>query len=87
MDYSAIWDENATEYDVIETYQALINNGMAWQLEGHVGRTAMALIQDGVCMLGETSHTDYYGNYIPSRDEVPGKPGSPEYVEASQAGE
>lgn len=58
---------------------------MAWKLEGHVGRTAMRLIEDGICMLGEEAHTDYYGNRVPARSEVvPGSMGSAEYVEAHQ---
>jgi hypothetical protein len=80
MDYSFLYDEDASEEEVIAGYQDLINSGMAWKLEGHVGRTAMSLIEQGVCMLGEQGHRDYYGNYVPSRFEVqPGTKGSPEY--------
>lgn len=63
-----------------EAMQELINTGVAWRLEGSVGREAMAMIESGDCMLGDQSHRDYYGNYIPSRYEVkPGTKGSPEY--------
>lgn len=66
----------------VEMFQDLINTGQAWQLQGSYGRTAMDLIEQGYCMLGETGHRDYYGNYIPSRYEVqPGTKGSAEYVE------
>lgn len=79
--YSALWDETATEEEVIKTYQALINNGQAWRLEGHVGRTAMRLIEDGICALGKSDYRDYYGNYIPSRDQVKeGTKGSVRFV-------
>lgn len=37
------------EQEVIELFQRLIDNGMAWQLQGHYGRTAAALIEAGVC--------------------------------------
>jgi len=78
---SALWREDATEDEVIETYQSLIDSGLAWRMEGHVGRTAMRLIEDGRCMLGPEGHRDYYGSYIPSRTEVePGTKGSPEYL-------
>ena len=52
-------------------------------MEGHTGRTAMSLIESGVCALGRSGHRDYWGGYVPSRSEVePGTTGSVEYVEA-----
>ncbi len=67
--------------------QTLIDSGQAWLLEGHVGRQAMAAIEDGTCVLGEVGHHDYWGNYVPSRHEVvPGTMGSVEFAE-SQATE
>jgi hypothetical protein len=45
-----------------------INTGMAWKLEGSVGREAMALLESGACMLPKVAHRDYYGNTVPSRD-------------------
>lgn len=81
-DLTALWREDATEEEQIEVYQDLINSGQAWRMEGHVGRTAMALIENGICTLGEEAHTDYWGNRVPSRHEVqPGTPGSAEFVE------
>ena len=66
-----------------EDLQARIDDGSIWLLEGSAGRFAMSAIHNGFCMLGETSHRDYWGNRVPSRFEVkPGTPGSPEYVEA-----
>lgn len=50
--------------------QALINSGMAWRLEGSVGRHCMGLIEAGACMCGTSGVRDYYGNYVPSRTEV-----------------
>lgn len=61
--------------------QSLINTGMAWTLEGHVGRTCMALIENGAAILGPTGHHDYWKNYVPSRDEVEaGTKGSVDYA-------
>ena len=37
------------EKEMISFFQNLINNGMAWSLQGHYGRTAMALINEGYC--------------------------------------
>lgn len=74
------YDENQTHEEYVENMQELINTGTAWKLEGSVGRSAMALIENGECMLGEEGHRDYWGNYVPSRHEVKaGSKGSPEY--------
>jgi hypothetical protein len=38
------------DLDVLaEAWQHLIDSHLAWQLQGHFGRTAMGLIIDGVC--------------------------------------
>lgn len=70
-------DDQQTYY---ESYQRMIDSGLAWRLQGAHGREAMRLITEGRCMLGEVGHRDYWGNYVPSRTEVaPGTKGSPEY--------
>ncbi len=38
-----------SEEQVIEAWQYLIDTGLAWHLQGHFGRTARALIAQGVC--------------------------------------
>jgi len=50
--------------------QDMINSGLCWQMEGHVGRTANQAIEDGACMLPEERHSDYYGSIVPSRIDL-----------------
>lgn len=84
---SEFYDEDQTQAEYIANMQELIDSGMAWKLEGSVGRAAMGLIDSGQCMLGEESHTDFYGNVVPSRTDVmPGTKGSPEFCAAGVGG-
>lgn len=54
----------------ISYYQKLINTGMAWKMEGAIGRYAMDLLRSGACMLPMEAVIDAYGNRVPSRKEV-----------------
>ena len=76
--------EHELEVDEMEYYaemQKAINDGVAWKFQGSYGRSMMDAIRSGYCMLGHTQASDYYGNVIPSRDDVAeGTKGSYEYV-------
>jgi hypothetical protein len=73
-------NEEVSELDYYKSIQRAINGGM-WSLQGSYGRTMMAAIESGYCMLGKSSARDYWGNRIPSRDEVKeGTKGSRDYV-------
>lgn len=86
IDMTALWREDTTFDESVTVYQHLIDTGDAWRMEGHVGRTAMDLIEGGYCMLGEESHTDFWGQRVPSRHEVQaGTKGSASFVEAQAA--
>ena len=41
--------------ECVELFQRLIDSGLCWKLQGHYGRTAAALIREGVCTNSETS--------------------------------
>ena len=42
--------------EVVELFQDGINNGWVWKLQGFYGRTAMALIQSGLCHQRARNH-------------------------------
>lgn len=80
-DLSALWREDAEAEEYVAAMQSLVDSGDAWRLEGSVGRAAMSMIEDGVLMLGPVGRRDYWGNYVPGRDEVEaGTKGSRQYV-------
>jgi len=35
--------------EAVEFFQRLIDSGLCWQLQGHYGRTAKGLIDEGMC--------------------------------------
>lgn len=74
-------DEDSDEMEQAMSLQRAINSGFAWSFQGSYGRTMMAAIEAGRCMLGTSPARDYYGNYIPSRSQVQeGTKGSRQFV-------
>jgi predicted AAA+ superfamily ATPase len=43
------WEPALDEKQIVEAWQHLIDTGLAWRLQGWFGRTASALIEQGVC--------------------------------------
>jgi hypothetical protein len=48
------FEEAESEEQVIEAWQFLIDTGLAWKLQGRIGRAAMDLIEAGFCNPPET---------------------------------
>ena len=42
--------------ETVILFQSLIDSGLAWQLQGSYGRTAVALIEDGLCGASVVAH-------------------------------
>ena len=77
-------DEEATMEEYYLAIQRVIHSGM-WGLQGSYGRTMMDAISAGLCLLGHNDARDYYGNHIPSRDQVQaGTKGSYDFVVAER---
>lgn len=50
MQYEA--GEMLDDNEIIALFQELVNSGMAWKLQGHYGRQAQALIEQGYIIPG-----------------------------------
>lgn len=47
-----------SEDETVAMFQKLVNSGLAWQLQGHYGRTAAALIEAGLVTPPSTKDND-----------------------------
>jgi len=54
----------------LDHYQDMVNNGSIWSSQGSTGRFFMDLLNTGVLILPKKATYDYYGNRIPSRDDL-----------------
>ena len=59
--------QSEMQYDNL---QDLIDTGLAWKMEGYVGRACMDALKSGACFLPTSSRKDAYGNVVPSRYQV-----------------
>lgn len=70
-----------TVTDLVIQGQLLLNAGLAWKVEGQLGRECVDLINMGAVMLAPHRCIDAYGNTVPSREDVqPGMRGSRQFV-------
>lgn len=65
--------------------QDMIDRGSAWLMEGSLGRTAMAALQAGACVLPPQPGLDYWGTMVPSYEFVKDAVGSPGSVANAEA--
>ena len=50
IDQIMAYEQGQQEYkDTIAMFQAMIDDGSVWHLQGHYGRTAARLIESGEC--------------------------------------
>lgn len=68
-----------SQKDMLKLFQELVKSGDAWRLQGHYGRTAMALLKQGMIKAPKVKNpmnsVDYYGNQIkfPEKSELKNK--------------
>ena len=49
---------NMDELETIKFFQELINSGLAWELQGHYGRMAQHLLEEGLCEGKQSNSAD-----------------------------
>lgn len=43
--------DNLSDHEIISLFQHLINDGSVWKMQGHYGRMAKLLIENGLCSI------------------------------------
>lgn len=62
MDIMAYESGEMNEQEILDFFQYLVDTGLAWQLQGHYGRTATALIETGAINDKRNSHDNAQDN-------------------------
>jgi hypothetical protein len=66
-------DSGLTPKQFQALWQYGVDSGIVWKLQGWYGRNAMALLESGYIKHPKKRTYDYYGNPIPTRDEIKSK--------------
>jgi hypothetical protein len=65
IDGMMAWEDGQlSEADEIKFFQAGVNSGKVWSLQGMYGRRAHDLIEAGLVKLPKKKTFDYYGNRV-----------------------
>jgi hypothetical protein len=56
LDIMAYENGEMNEQEILDFFQYLVNTGLVWQLQGHYGRTATALIETGAISDNTNTH-------------------------------
>jgi len=59
-----------SDKDTIKMFQRMVDTGQVWGLQGSYGRTANALIEQGLVKFPKKKTTDFYGNPIPTHKQA-----------------
>lgn len=61
----------ADEAEYLAAFQELVDSGLAWKLQGTIGRTAADLLNQGLIKQTVPDAKDYYGNLLPWQPSPP----------------
>lgn len=62
MDIMAYESGEMSEQETLDFFQYLVDTKLVWQLQGHYGRTATALIESGAIRANPNTHANTQDN-------------------------
>ena len=67
--YDIMADPDVENEEELAELQKWVDDGRIWHMEGYIGRTAAALLDEGYLKYPEHRTYDYWGNPVPTRKE------------------